>query len=805
MPDLPDPTEGGRLPENLLAHRPGALSSTIAPDALTQADFVPLSLRGFGDGWNAYIHGMNWYEGRLYCGTFRANLCLKRRQTIAGPQYDPWPIECPDGDEFNKIDCRAQLWRFDPATLQWDMVQQSPRVMGRHGEMIQRECAYRGIFTFQGKSDTKPTLYVTPFSNTASPGPQILRSEDGITFETVTRPGLGLEGVSSFRSIVAFKGRIFTSPVGSNNNIVNYSKYPIVFESDDPANDVWRQVSEPGFGNPDNSVIFNLAPLGDYLYAGTFNHVTGFELWKTDAEGEVPYRWTKVLELGAFRGNLNEGVLSMCAFNGALYIGTCIQDGGFDRINQVGPAGGEILRVFPDDTWELVVGGSRLTEQGLLVPSSGLLPGFGDLFNGYIWRMAVHDGHLYVGTVNWSVFLRYVNVGGWPERMRKLIHSWGVDETIARFGGFDLWCSADGTNFTPVTTSGFGNTFNCGARTLVSTPLGLCVGTVNPFGPNLAVATERGWRYEPNPRGGGEVWLGAKPVPEAIRQMTPAGGPEGIPASHYRLPPVAPQHPRPGRRIEKVPAVALDQFQLRERERRIDLAGEAGMHLEEARDKYHLVVDGLENLPKQGRVLILANNPAVPVLVAGVSVPAHTLYLLDVISRHRGRPAWHLAPADQFDAVWSERSLPTLDRLGMMPRTPATAEMLLARGRAVLVYPEEAPSLPPYGLRPFLDEIIELATRTRAPIVPAIFVGTHESYLIIEHDNRQLVLNPGSPYDAEYAIRFLPALHEVSAQHLRDVMQATIDSLVERRPRTTFLRTLQRRYGDPTPTSAAAE
>jgi len=99
-------------------------------------------------------------------------------------------------------------------------------------------------------------------------------------------------------------------------------------------------------------------------------------------------------------------------------------------------------------------------------------------------------------------------------RLRALIESWGVEETIAHHGGFDLWCTEDGDRFTPVTRGGFGNPFNCGARTLVSTPYGLAVGTVNPFGPEVAQQVDGKWDYVPNVRGGAEVWLGNPELPQ---------------------------------------------------------------------------------------------------------------------------------------------------------------------------------------------------------------------------------------------------------------------------------------------------
>jgi hypothetical protein len=57
--------------------------------------------------------------------------------------------------------------------------------------------------------------------------------------------------------------------------------------------------------------------------------------------------------------------------------------------------------------------------------------------------------------------------------------------------------------------TGFGNPYNYGARTLLSTPAGLLVGTANPFGPNVAARLATGWTYVPNDRGWTEVWLGS--------------------------------------------------------------------------------------------------------------------------------------------------------------------------------------------------------------------------------------------------------------------------------------------------------
>lgn len=246
---------------------------------------------------------------------------------------------------------------------------------------------------------------------------------------------------------------------------------------------------------------------GDWLYAATANN-KGFQLWRTRAEGAAPYDWERVLVQGAFRGPHNQGVASLCAFDGVLYVGTGIQHGGIDVANKIGPASPELIRVYEDGSWELLVGSARQTLQGFKKPLSGYLPGFDNLFTGYFWRMAVHEGWLYLGTFDWSLMLQYADQGKWPDFFRRIVDRVGIDRIMSQQAGADLWRSPDGENWLPVTRNGFDNHYNYGIRTLVSTPHGLAVGTVNPFAPKVALRGEDGWSYQENPRGGMEVWFG---------------------------------------------------------------------------------------------------------------------------------------------------------------------------------------------------------------------------------------------------------------------------------------------------------
>jgi len=769
---------------------------------LAQPDFVPLSLGGWGDGWNAYTHSMRWFNGALYCGTFRGNFCLKYRQQHEDSTWPVWPIRCPKPEDvYRELDLCAEIWRFDGGARQWNRVQKSPMVAGKSGEDVARECGYRGMAVFQGRSDTKPTLYVGTYSYTGSIGPLILRSEDGSSFEPTIEGGMGIQGISSFRFLVPFNDRLYTSPVGATKRAKNYSPVPVVFESDDPARGTWRQVSEPGFGDPDNAVVFNVVPFNGHLYAGTFNHQSGLQLWKARMEGSAPYEWKKVLDKGAGRGRINQGVLALCEFKGALYVGTCIQDGGYDRVNRVGPAAGEIIRVYPDDTWDLVVGDARVTREGLKTPTSGFGPGFNDFFNGYMWQLCVHGDRLYLGTFNYRSLLQYADRTVWPPMASELVDAIG-EENLLREAGFDIWSTGDGDRWEPLTTTGFGNPCNIGARTVVSTPIGLAIGSANPLGPQILSRAGGKIAYEDNVRGGTEVWIGA-PAHDAGMLGQAPGGWRGEPQrarEGFRVDlPLPPEvRTNPYEKTDPAQARSLPAAEIDRVIRATDPDRSFGQTIERLRQQFNLLIDGVETLPQSGAVLYVCNS--VRVQLSGVSTQFCVTDMLasSAIRQHTGRSPSILLDADEL--VTDERvrmSQQAFERLGYVTFSAANALQLLERGQSVLLYAEQEPSEPPYKTGPFRPEFDEVLAGWKGKVVPMVFIGPHESHLIVHTDAGNVLLNRYKAQKADYRIDFLPPADDCDAGEIRSRMQERIDFLVERRPQRPYklLRRLQREFG----------
>ena len=481
------------------------------PQGYSKDDFKRIGRNGLGDQLNAYPHSMSWFRDRLYVGTTRSNLCLFKVGQIK-KNVDNWPVECPD--YVYDQDMRAQIWRYDPLhggsgeNAGWELVARAPWIQAGD-ERLPRELGYRGMCVFRARSETEEQLYISTYAPARGFGTRILRTPDGDNYEEVPLPEGFHKDIITLRLLVPFKGKLFTSPTGRAKGDPNTSGNAVIFATDDPMSGQWDVVNPSGFNDPYNVGIFEMQACGDYLYAGTAN-LNGYQIWRTTAEGKPPYKWERVVHAGAYRGALNQGVASFCVHNGLLYAGSGIQHGGIDVANGVGPAGPELIRIHPDGKWDLVVGTMRATPDGVKIPLSGYRAGLNNLFNGYFWRMASHDGWIYLGTFDWSVMMRYAERTNWPPPFRRMTDKIGLETLIEHQGGADLYRSRDGENWIPVTTQGFDNPYNYGIRTIQSTPHGLAVGFVNPFGPRVGVQEGDKFVYKDNPDGGMEIWLGSK-------------------------------------------------------------------------------------------------------------------------------------------------------------------------------------------------------------------------------------------------------------------------------------------------------
>jgi len=241
----------------------------------------------------------------------------------------------------------------------------------------------------------------------------------------------------------------------------------VLYYSDDPGAGEWHQLAPPGFDDEGSTGVASLAVAHDHLYVGISNPLSGYQIWRlpvADAVGKAvaDASWEQILQKGAWRFNHNLSPVSMCAFGGALYIGSGLPGMGYDRDHDVGPAAAELIRLSADGQWDLLMGEPRFTPDGFKVPLSAKGTGFGDPCNGAISTLVVHADTLFAGTSNWRSMDWAMGDGQGP-----------LD------GGFQLWSSSDGETWSQVIGDGHGQPGATGLPAVCAAPTGLFLGTAS--------------------------------------------------------------------------------------------------------------------------------------------------------------------------------------------------------------------------------------------------------------------------------------------------------------------------------------
>jgi hypothetical protein len=530
---------------------------------LTSRDFAPLVAgpsvpgdpftQGFGDRDNSWTWSMKWWKGKLFVGTSRAYRCFSRASLarIAGFLF-PYPP--PDKDQNCDTDpamlpLQAEIWAWTPQTAggdprgSWERVFQSPKdvpVPGRPDTFVSYDVGFRGMEIHTGK-DGIERLFAVGVNSAALwdgtnvvPPPRILYTESGDsgTWKPLPQePGTYFGDLSkgSFRSPASFNGKFFVlHGTIQGGGILLASEDPLEKESPD----TWFLAA------PANRHFFEMEVFNGWLYLGGQDYKGGYTVIKTKAVGD-PYEFTTVVPGGALLKpraaagrKPSASVVSMHVFEGRLYVGT-------DN-----PA--ELIRINPDDTWDLLVGTPRRALNGeWIYPLSGLEDGFAHQFNDHIWRQGSRDGFLYAGTYDATI--------NWKDDPQ-------VGPRFRHLQGTDIYRTADGWYWTPITMTGFGDStspgpndprpdpnvpvqtggrFNFGTRSFANTPFGLFLGTANDFyGLHI---------YRANP-------------PAAGQQLY---GPPRADVEIYQKRPVVSWDPVPGAARYRVMRALMDQVQLR--------------------------------------------------------------------------------------------------------------------------------------------------------------------------------------------------------------------------------------------------
>lgn len=473
----------GELNENHFAIAKNHRTFTLIKDQIdgletTAPVFRRVASGGLGDEANTWAWSMKWFKGKLYVGTGRSVSCIifgTQALETDMPIY-PGGLDC--APDMLDLRLRAEIWRYTPETKVWERVYQSPEDVALGPDdrgtarYTARDVGYRGMTVFT-EADGTEALYVGAvtastifghrpvFAAGGYPPPRILRSVDGVNWQAIPQaPGTFMGDIKNiitdnkvvgFRSLVSYKGKLFATAS-------DFRGQGVLIASSNPAagNNSWQRVSPPI--SESLPVIWALEVFNNFLYVTTGKLHTdhGYGVYKTDAEGAPPYRFTPVITQGGNQPNLDlrsDAGLSMIVFNGRLYVGTnrnC-----------------ELVRINPDDTWDVVVGEPRETPQGWKYPISGFGMQYSNAWNRHFWEMGVSSTGMYLATWDAS--------------------GMAIDYPIVSFRsssqfGLDLLKTTDGVFWTAISKSGLGDGDNMGGRTFESTPFGMFFGVARRTG-----------------------------------------------------------------------------------------------------------------------------------------------------------------------------------------------------------------------------------------------------------------------------------------------------------------------------------
>ncbi|WP_287129732.1 hypothetical protein [Candidatus Cyanaurora vandensis] len=315
----------------------------------------------------------------------------------------------------------------------WETVFQAPFVDAEEGFFQSSEALYSTMAVFQGTTDTAPCLYVSLVSVV---GALLLRSEDGTNFEILREDSLGTPGLLGLRKLLVVGDRLYALALGTTEETpTEWSELPSIYVTHDLQAGDWQTVSTANFGQSTNEGIAEIGAFEDQIFAATVNREDGCQLWRSAlTDGD----WQEVFIKGASRFVLNQLVTGMAAFQSDLYMVTGISPLSLMEAKEFNFVAPEVLRVHPDNSWDLISGTPRFSPYGLKIPLSALGPGFNEPTNTRMPFLLAHQDRLYVGTQG--------------------------------FKGFQMWSSADGEDWSPVELEGVRQKRILTAR---STPLGL--------------------------------------------------------------------------------------------------------------------------------------------------------------------------------------------------------------------------------------------------------------------------------------------------------------------------------------------
>ncbi|MHB8897068.1 MAG: hypothetical protein ACYC99_18105, partial [Candidatus Geothermincolia bacterium] len=165
--------------------------------------------------------------------------------------------------------------------------------------------------------------YILAGTYNSATGCEVWRSDDGHTWFQANTDGFGTASNEEITAFAALGTYLYAGIANLSGPAAAGCKvFRASVGSGLPFSD-WTQVNTSGFGDSHNTGAQSLFSDGAHLFVGTYNTLTGGEIWRTAAAGSAPYGdWVQSNDDGFGNGDNDEAVWSLAQYNTFLYAGT---------------------------------------------------------------------------------------------------------------------------------------------------------------------------------------------------------------------------------------------------------------------------------------------------------------------------------------------------------------------------------------------------------------------------------------------------------------------------------------------------
>ena len=306
----------------------------------------------------------------------------------------------------NDIDNFIVVLTYDSESKKWQELYRQSLVKIDHESLKTEENNFQQkflefkieSFIFSSVNDSQSSLYIQVYSPFNS---QLISSNNGIDFEVIATASPGTDGFIPLGKFLSYQNRLYALPISSSfDNVDQEKNKSLIYYCDSPQALNWQLLPTKHFTDYSNNSIAQIAIFNNIFYTATTNPEQGFQIWQNTTNLLLENNWEQIITKGAYRYSLNQQVSSMAVFHDSLYIASGITKSKNDYFDNLYQCGFELIRVYADGDWDLILGTPKFTPKGLKVPLAIMGAGFDNPDNQEVQFLVVHNDFLYLGSQN---------------------------------------------------------------------------------------------------------------------------------------------------------------------------------------------------------------------------------------------------------------------------------------------------------------------------------------------------------------------------------------------------------------------